>query len=354
MWAWIEGAIVMNLSKGRRFVTLALGFAMGVPVLGPAARGDAMGPWNGASASTTVFDQSASQQGATAEASSSKTQIIDYMDYFGGSDSDGVSGSASASATGQPDRLLSVQSQYEAGDPGTPAVTPTFQGPGPVMASASWTNDAVILTPPVGGTLPDSVRLQFALTVTPLIPDNSNLYGGPFFSLPIESLNTVQVRANNQSYTVGQSNVEGPWMTSPPVGNGSSSAFDSVTTFPPSLIAFPDPRDNRYQTIGTFHLDLPLSASGVSAPFNLMLALPLTTGVFPMYSILEAQSAVLALTDVTLPDGTALISKGYGVTFESGMPSPVPEPTSLACWGLVASAAGWVGRRRLRTNQSSS
>ena len=36
-----------------------------------------------------------------------------------------------------------------------------------------------------------------------------------------------------------------------------------------------------------------------------MLALPLTTGVFPMYLILEAQSAVLAITDVTLPDGTA-------------------------------------------------
>ena len=65
------------------------------------------------------------------------------------------------------------------------------------MASASWTNDAVMLTPPVGGTLPDSVRLQFALTVASLITDNSNLWP---FRLPAQS----SVRANNQSYKVGR------------------------------------------------------------------------------------------------------------------------------------------------------
>lgn len=340
----------MNLSKGRRFVTLAFGFAIAIPVLGPAARGDAMGPWNGASASTTVFDQNASQQGATAAASGSETQSFEYVGSSGyppGLYHIPVSGSASAIATGRPDQILSIQSQYQTPNPGK--LGPPFGTPGEVRASASWTNDAVILTPPVGGTLPDSVRLQFALTVAPQTPAN---YYSPYYDVPeqhFSSFGTIQLRANNQSYTVG------PWMASQ-VGDRSSSAFDSVTTYPASATAIPtlDPVTKLpgvIRSIGTFHLDLPLSASGVSDPFHLTLESRLSTGLAQSSAIKIYHNAVLALTDVTLPDGTSLISKGYGVTFESGMPSPVPEPTSLACWGLVASAAGWVGRRRLRTNK---
>ena len=91
-----------------------------------------------------------------------------------------------------------------------------YQSPGDVMASASWTNDAVMLKPPVGGTLPDSVRLQFALTVASQI-----IYSMDGFP----TLGEIQLRANDQSYKVW------PLMASAVV-DGSSSAFDSVDHVP--------------------------------------------------------------------------------------------------------------------------
>ncbi len=223
----------------RRAVSVALcamvwsGFA--VPV-----RAAAMQPWSGASASTSVFAQNDSQQGATATASGVGSNNVEYhgRTYPDQTFHTVVSGSASASASGLPDQLLSVQTQYGAPNPGTLGYN---TGGGPVTASASWSNDAVILTPPVGGTMPDSVRLQFALKFAPVDqgPDSGVHFG------------TIQLTANNQPYSVTASYGNSP--TAVPSG------FDSVTTAANG------------QSTGTLHVDLPLSASGISDPFQLKL-----------------------------------------------------------------------------------
>jgi MYXO-CTERM domain-containing protein len=298
-------------------VLASVGMIQVVPV-----RADAMRAWNGAAASTTVFGQDSSQQGATAAAGGSgSNNVVYYSRSLPGQFHTVVTGSASASATGLPDQLLSVQSHFYSPNPGTLGY---HDGVGGASASASWTKDAVIVTPPVGGTMPDSVRLQFALTFSPPNGDYDNVGSG----------RSISLTANNQSYSVTAS--PAPWNSYGTVL--STSGFDSVTA-----AAGGNP------SIGAFHLDLPLSASGVSDPFGLKLDTGVGGVMESNASVWLDESATLALTDVTLPDGTSLKSLGYSVAFESGMPgfpSPVPEPAALACWGLAVLAAGWVWRRR--------
>jgi hypothetical protein len=297
---------------------------------GAIARGDAIQPWAGASASATVFDRTTSQVGPTASTGGSGTRTVHYEGspsfnptrYFDIT----VNGSASAGATGRADDLLDVSGHYNAGSPGTlgyarPVVPP-------VSATASWNGDRVIVAAPLGGSMPDSVRLQFALTfqAPPAYPEAIWQYG------------SMRLDANGQAISIQPSGVYayggGP---APMSGN-----FDTLKLLPTS-------NSSPYDYIGTFHIDLPLSGSGTSDPFQLALSSLPNTGLYSNGGYYADQSARLALTGVTLPDGTSLATAGYGVSFASGLlggPSPVPEPTSLACWALTALGACWLIRHR--------
>ena len=99
----------------------------------------------------------------------------------------------------------------------------------------------------------------------------------------------------------------------------------------------------------TFHLDLPVDKSGISAPFSLSLHLAPYIGLVSNWPVrYSGLTGNLALTGVTLPDGTPLSSLGDTFSFESGLgaPAPVPEPASLAAWGMIAGAAGVAAARR--------
>jgi hypothetical protein len=293
-------------------------------------RGDAIQPWTGASASVTVFDRTSSQTGSSASASVTGTATVHYegspvfnpTQYFDIT----VNGSASASAPGRADDLLDVSSHYSAGDPGT--LGHGSSGVPPVSATASWSGDQVTVTPPTSGTMPDSVRLQFALT----------FQAPPSYPEALWQFGSMRVDANGQSITIN------------PVGSGynnggpapMSGNFDSLKLLPSSNLS-------PYEYVGTFHIDVPLSPSGTSAPLQLALSSLPNTGLYSNGGFYSDQSAQLALTGVTLPDGTSLAAAGYGVSFASGLleqPRPVPEPASLACWALSALGACRLIRHR--------
>jgi hypothetical protein len=293
---------------------------------GAGARADALSsPWGGASADTTVFDHTDSHSGPTAGASGSDTRAVTYegrtytnsgvpLQY-----QVTVNGSAHASATGEAANLLNVQTHYYGPNPGSLGYVQEI--PGPVNATARWTNDVLTVTPPPGATTPDAVRLDLALKFT--TPPNPN-YDPSFGSMT--------VTADGRQITI-----------TPPIGWYGlpyyPKAFDSLTTSADGM------------SVGTFHLDLPLDRSGASAPFQLALSSNPNARLQSNAGAYVDQSASLSLQAVTLPDGTPLASKGYGVSFASGMlgtPSTVPEPAPLACWGLASGAAALLGLARRR------
>ncbi|MCA1686522.1 MAG: hypothetical protein LC745_11225, partial [Planctomycetia bacterium] len=186
------------------------------------------------------------------------------------------------------------------------------------------------VTPPAGSNLPDAVRLNFTLT----------------FSVP-RSIPYAGLTVNDNGTQLGYSYSDpvlylGPGIRSDP-SNGA--VVDSTA------VSF-DPGRNLVTLKDTFHLDLPLDRSGLSSPFNLGLHLSpfmgMTSNGSTRYSDLAAN---LALTGLTLTDGTPLAPTGDSVAFASGLASanPVPEPASLLAWGLIAATSGAVTVRRSRS-----
>ncbi|QEH31581.1 hypothetical protein OJF2_00460 [Aquisphaera giovannonii] len=290
-----------------------------------AARADAVKPWAGASASTTVFKQASSQSGATATASGAGDTDVSYIGYDRATYYNiTVHGSASASATGRADGLLEVGGHYNAGNPGS--MTGSAGPIGPLSATAGWDGDRVIVTPPAGGAMPGSVRLNFSLA----------FQGPPGYQDAVWQYGSLQVDANGRSIAIRPTG----WIYGPPE-NRVTGEFDSLTAS----------KSAADQYVGTFHIDLALNPSGVSDPFHLSLSSLPNVGLMRNGGYYSDQWASLALTGVTLPDGSPLAAAGYGVSFASGLlvdPSPVPEPASLACWALVALGASRVirsGRR---------
>jgi hypothetical protein len=297
---WTEGSIAATL--------LCLAATAFGSLDRPGHAASMVGSWSGASANVSLFDQSRSQQGATAEASAGETIPIHYQgspafnppQYF----DSWASGNISASAGVDPAHLLQVDASASAPNPGT------LGGPTPhnAIANASWTDDSAIVTAPAGSSLPDAIRLNFTLT----------------YSVPGATPSAALTP------TVDGKELDG-WST-PVTGYGTTNTRTD-----------------------TFHLDLPLSTSGHSDPFSLGLQLSPYVGLLSNGAYrYDGLTANLALAGVTLPDGTSLASLGDSVSFDSGLPAPdlapepVPEPESLLIWGLTIAAAGATAVRRSR------
>lgn len=260
------------------------------------------GAWSGASASVSYFNQNPSQQGANASVSAGGTENQTYLGdnpltpiYYTLS----TTGSIAAAAGADPAHLLQVTASDYAPDPGV-MLSPVING---ATASATWSNDSVTVTNASGSSLPNIIQLNFALTLN--APGEEN----PFFT----------VTYNGK--TVDYSQLGSPWSTS------------------------------GYET---FHIDLPVDASGQSGPFSVGLQLyaPLVgVGTPVSYSGLSGN---IALTSVTLPDGTPLASLGDSISFASGLSAPttVPEPGTLVAWGVAFAATALQAVRRYRSMPS--
>ena len=297
----------------------------------PTVRADAMQPWDGATAtaSSDVNGTRTGQSETDPKAYARDGWSYSTPSYLQSSDYASAGGYSTASASGPAGTLLQVSTQTNIFDHSTYPINPDAPvGAGSSSASASWLGDSVLITPPPGSPMPDSIRLQFGLTFNPPI------YTDP--SSPTDgNYRTVQVSANNTTITINPADKDHPGKD---LAHSSYSGFDSVSDTPAGRV-------------GTFHLDLPVNQAGTSIPLNLFLEATSYAETTINHSASSFHDDVLGLTDVTFADGTSLASKGYGVTFASGLilsPQPVPEPTSIAVWSVVAIAGAWAARRKSR------
>jgi hypothetical protein len=313
-------------------LNLAL-FAVGV-LHQPALASGITSTWSGASASVVFDTQTRSQQGATANAAAGGSYTINYEGspainppmYFQST----VSGNVAASAGGNAAQLLQVTAASNAPDPGTLGYSNTT---GSASATASWTNDAAIVTAPAGSNLPDAIRLNFTLTFSAPIGA-----GGPYATL------TASYNGTQLGYYASDGNDPALGVHSNATNAG---AVDShtVTNSPGSNVPV--------AITDTFHIDLALNQSGVSAPFSLTLALSPFVGLVSNSNVdYSGLSGNIVLTGVTLADGTPLSALGDSVSFESGLgvPGVVPEPASLLVWGVIAAAASAMAVQRSRAH----
>jgi hypothetical protein len=287
--------------------------------------------WSGASASVSYFGQTQANQGATATASTGGPETQHYAGSGGGTEgySQQTTGSVQATAGGSPGSFLSVSATGSSG--GDPGVIGSPANPAAIGdASAQWNNDAAIVTSKSGGSLPDAIRLNFTLTITS--PAEINRAG------LTASINGTTLTYSMMNYGNANSNINGP----------TSSFLDSSTTQ-----TSPDGAGTR---VDTFHIILPLNASGQSSPFNLGLNL---SPDFNLYSgttqyNMDGLGATLGLSSVTLPDGASLASMGDSVSFLSGLGSPnvVPEPATSLGWAVIIAIAGGSTAWRSRTGEN--
>jgi hypothetical protein len=312
----------MNTMKPWFVVLLiSVAFAMGAVAERPILASGMNGTWSGASASASLFSLSQSQQGAVASASENQTLTITYpgLSIPQTNYTATVSAGVTASASDDTAHLLQVTASAYSPNPGQ------IGGPTPnnALGMATWTNDAAVVTGPAGSELPDSIRLNFTVTFT-----------APWAIVPSGLTATI----NGTKLTYGINLFGNPYSNN----NGLVDSSKLVAASGSSQSTLTE----------TFHLNLALNQAGVSSPINLGLQLSppvgLVNGTGYSYTGLSGN---LALSSVTLPDGTSLASLGDTVSFESGLASPnaVPEPSSLIVWGLIAMTAGATAVARSRS-----
>ena len=300
----------------------------------PAWSSEIVKSWSGASASTYYNARADSQQGASASASSSYQGIDTVTSATPGGPPFIVStsGAVAATAGDDPAHLLRVTASVNTGNAGN---YHPYSAPDTAGATASWSNDAVLVRAPAGSSLPDAVRLNFTLTF--------NVSGTSAYDGLTATFNGLRDQVGSQ-YAISFSHVDSSGVTTANLPPSVDSSNAPATNLPGGL------KD-------TFHVDLPVSSTGLGAPINLGLALSPQVGTAEDQPTLYNLAGNLALTSVTLPDGTTtLASLGDSVSFASGLtppdPNPVPEPNSLLGWALALATAGagttrsrWLARR---------
>ena len=192
-----------------------------------------------------------------------------------------------------------------------------------IQANAWWDNVAATLHGPTVSAMPSSIRLEFQITYSP--PNTASLYD------------------------IAQPNLVAQGL----VGTGVPALTSAGTPLQPGEPAVQALSNGLLS--GTFHLDLPLSATGTSQQFSLGL-----TSDLDLFKVLYSWPGTLqlpmslSLTGIYLPDGTPIAAAGDSVTFDSGLPppivAPVPEPTSVAAWCLLAAGAAMKLHRRKRSS----
>ncbi|HEX8200545.1 MAG TPA: hypothetical protein VF590_08655 [Isosphaeraceae bacterium] len=331
----------MNRMGGWHLAAIVSWTAIGAGGLEARSHADAIHPWAGAGAEVQVFNQWNTQSGTVAALAAQGQKDVAYIPDLAPERTWPVYGRARAEATGRPEALLRVDGSYSASTYGS------FRGSSEgttVRASATWTGDAVHVQVPEGANPPESIRVHVALD----------------FLRSSSSFGSMSLRLNDRTFAARAwgGEYEGVYdlLHFYELEPGSGFPQPIETAHLPEgfdSLVFPGPADSRGGVTGraTFHLDLPVNASGDSAPFSLGLESNLSLGIQSNANIFaEHRDFTVSLTDVTLPDGTPLASRGYAVSFASGLPWPaaVPEPASLAGWGLVAALAGAAARSRRR------
>lgn len=317
--------------------TALLSLALLGATLPTSTRADAMKPWSGASAtSTNAVDlppTTSTSAGATASTAKSWNRPISYYPPNRGPEEIFWSrGLAIGKAGESADKLLQTSVSAE----GVPNFTAGTRYDGSMAAAtAGWKEDAVLLTPPAAGAMPDTIRLNFQLNFTTSSPNDGNRYGD------------LTLTANDKAIRVHGADASGD-------PGYKASDFDTLADDPDRTALNWRQLSNK---VGTFHIDLPVNANGVSDPFSLRLST--STKIWTDQNdtnnfLFGGIQGVLSLDSVTLPDGTSLAEKGYGVAFASGLaglpsapsPRPIPEPATVATWALVAAAGLGLARKR--------
>jgi hypothetical protein len=319
----VEGTIVVIASDSRRrrviaraisgFVAVAVGFASTARIRADAVyTGDGLGAW------VNTFDQTAYQTGGAPAVISTAT-TVNYTNYDMNNNAKPGSVIASVYASGAATpggaTLLQMQTSLLAPAPGR------FGGPmspgTETQGAAYWGNVTTTVGAPAGASMPSSIRLDFQVNYSPA---DANAYFG--------------------TRTAYLSMTGSPLMLLPAAG---------------SIIKYAEP-PAQMQADGTltasFHLDVPLSSSGVSAsPFAISMV-EMLPGITNSAATSLHDKISVSLTGIDLPDGTPLLTAGYSVTFNS-VPGPLaietaPEPATWATWGVMAAVGALMLRRRTR------
>ncbi len=311
--------------------SMFLGVAVGLIATQGAVRADSMSTWQGASASAMAFSANpTTSQGsnASASASGSVDTIIHWSheNYASLSPPLTSGGSVSATATGNSTNLLQINTNL-----GVPYTGDIYGGvasqPYGIAASASWSNDSVTIHAPQGLALPSDIRLQFSLVFNPQGYATDQQYG----------TNTLSYNGHTVSLTNTGTGVVTPYAAY-------NFPFDTLTNN--YFLDSSGLHELSGTQTATFHIDLGLSQSGISEPFSLSLQSINAAQLVQDMGTYMTQDMTLSLTGVTTADGTPLQSLGYSVSFASGMAYPVPEPATMAAWGLVSAACGLASLHR--------
>lgn len=315
----IEGTIAMTSSRFLRAVSALSSLIVASATANPTLA-DVLYTGDGASAGVYALGQESVQSGSI-PATIDESTSVNFTRY----DSNGnpysasvpVAVDASASATPGASTLLQLRLSLSAPDIGTISA-----GNDPVVSSdagAQWGNVTTTVQAPSGSQMPSSIRLEFQV------------------NYPAADLNLYQGAGLRSAYL---SFTGAPMVPLPAAGTAIESGEQAAQVQPNGTLA------------ASFHMDVPLSPSGVStSPFSVLLSDWISElSSNRTTSINDALS--VSLKGIYLPDGTSLTADGYSVTFDSAagpirlLPeTATPEPATWAAWSVIATAGALMLRR---------